>query len=60
MSIFLNNQTTIRNKCSNFVHKIKYKGMAGKRYSKIFTSGKRYDILRMQKVRWTDKVLFAP
>lgn len=38
MSIFLNNQTTIRNKCSNFVHKIKYKGMEGKRYSNSFTS----------------------
>ena len=38
MSIFLNNYTTIRNKCSNFVHKIQYKGMKGKRYSNSFTS----------------------
>ena len=36
--IFLNKQTTIKNKCSNFVHKIKYKGMEGKRYSNSFTS----------------------
>ena len=38
MSIFLNNYTTIRNKCSKFVHKIKYKDMEGKRYSNSFTS----------------------
>ena len=37
-TMFMNNYTTIRNKCSNFVHKIQYKGMKGKRYSNSFTS----------------------
>lgn len=38
MNIFSNNRTTIRNKCSNFVHEIKYKGMEGKKYSNSFAS----------------------
>ena len=38
MSMLLNNHTTNRNKCSNFVRRIKYKGMESKRNSNSFTS----------------------
>ena len=38
MPFLLGVDTTILNKCSNFVHKIKYKGMEGKRYNNSFTS----------------------